>query len=98
MTGTRRLHVGLILFMSMALAVGCKKPEPSPPEAGPPPNPGRPATLPETGEHAAGKRVFNSNCPRCHTIGAAVTGAPMPGKGKMQGPDLATIARDPVHT
>jgi len=97
MTRARKLHVGLVLFTSLALAVGCNKTETTAPAGAQPPNPGSPARVPESGEHAAGKRVFNSNCARCHTIGTAATSAPMPGK-KMQGPDLATVARDPDHT
>jgi len=97
MTRARRLHVGFILSLSVAIAVGCNKTETTAPPGNQPPNPGSPSIVPETGEHAAGKRVFNSNCVRCHTIGAAATAAPMPGK-KMQGPDLATVARDPAHT
>jgi len=97
MTRTRRLHVGLIFFTSLALAVGCNKTETTAPDSGPPPYPGQPSIVPESGEHVAGKRVFNANCTRCHTIGAPANAAPAPGK-KIQGPDLATVARDSAHT
>jgi len=97
MTRARRHCAGLILSLSLALAVGCNKTETTTPQGSQPPNPGSPSRVPESGEHAAGKRVFNSNCARCHTIGAAAAAAPSPGK-KMQGPDLATVGRDPEHT
>jgi mono/diheme cytochrome c family protein len=93
MTRTRRLHLGLILFMSMLLAVGCNKKETSSSSPGPPPGPspapGTVAWIPETGPHAAGGTVFKANCARCHVPA---------GSKKMMGPELNTVARDPDHT
>jgi mono/diheme cytochrome c family protein len=101
MTGLLPLVRGFVVMGAMVLAAGCNRTENPSPSPGPSPQPGPPAMVPETGPHVAGKRVFNANCTRCHAMGggAATGGGPMPGgKGKIQGPDLSAVARDPGHT
>jgi mono/diheme cytochrome c family protein len=71
------------------LTAGCNKSEPATPEAGPPPYPGASSGVPETEPHAAGKKVFNANCYRCHNIESGQ---------KKQGPDLAKVSSNSEHT
>ena len=54
-------------------------------------------------QFAAGRKVFDMQCARCHGIGegsAGGFGGPRggPGMARMRGPDLGTIGRDPSHT
>ncbi len=72
-----------------------------PPPGGPPPRGGAqpppafrppppPPAAPPGGstDVAAGQRVFNASCARCHTIGG----------GRRKGPDLGHVGADPNHT
>ena len=83
----------------LLLAIGCKPSEETATPV-PAPVPGAGVALDESGPHAAGKRVFNTQgCRNCHTIGADASGPAKQGKGgKTQGPDLASVAKDPEHT
>src|SRR5262245_12960664 len=99
MTVARGLAFGVLFLGATVFAGGCKKSSDTPaPTSGPSSQSGPSSGVAETGPHAAGKRAFNSNgCANCHSVGGGA--APMPGgKGKMKGPDLATVARDPEHT
>lgn len=81
----RSLALGLFV-----LALGCNPSGTStPPAPEPGPKGGPPPAIPETGPHAAGIRVFNAKCARCHVAA---------GGRKVQGPELTTVARDPAHT
>jgi mono/diheme cytochrome c family protein len=80
---------------------------------GPSPGFGGPqANLPEpTGPFAAGKKIFNAHCIRCHSDGSvAMKGPPMgegakegfkggfKGKKGFRGPDLSKVAANENHT
>jgi|GEM_PF-4878648 len=97
MREARGLALGVLVLGAIIFAGGCKKSDtPATSTSGPSGPTGPPSGVAETGPHAAGKRAFNSHCFNCHSVTGA---APMPaGKGKMRGPDLATVARDPEHT
>src|SRR5438309_6346702 len=109
-----RVVVGGVL--ALVLVMGCRKAAPVP--TGNSGNPGRPGGGQVGGatdvpaQFAAGRRVFEANCMKCHTTDGS-TGAPggMPGgtggggpggggpRGMMnKGPDLARIGADPTHT
>jgi mono/diheme cytochrome c family protein len=48
---------------------------------------------------AAGRQVFEANnCARCHAIGGAGGSDGGGPRGRMRGPDLASVGRDPAHT
>jgi mono/diheme cytochrome c family protein len=99
MMEARGLALGVLVLGAILFAGGCKKSDtPATSTSGPSAPTGPPSGVAETGPHAAGKRAFNSSgCANCHSIGGGA--APMPGgKGKMRGPDLASVARDPEHT
>jgi mono/diheme cytochrome c family protein len=98
MTGARGLALGFLFLGTTLIAGGCKKSDNSTPNPGPSAQAGPPTGVAETGPHAAGKRAFNSNgCVNCHSIGGGAAAATS-GKGRMKGPDLAIVARDPEHT
>src|SRR5262245_63963134 len=99
MTEARGLALGALFLGVICFAGGCKKSDtPASTTSGPSSQAGPPSTVAETGPHAAGKRAFNSNgCANCHAVGGGAAPA-AGGKGKMKGPDLATVARDPEHT
>jgi mono/diheme cytochrome c family protein len=98
MLEARGLALGVLVLGVILFAGGCKKSDTSAPTSGPSSPGGPPSAVAETGPHAAGKRAFNSNgCANCHSVGGGAAPAPG-GKGKMRGPDLGTVARDPEHT
>jgi mono/diheme cytochrome c family protein len=106
--------VACLFGLALLCLIGCKPENKSKdqPPGGPPgnmPPMGGPAPpLPETGEHAAGKKVYNVNgCARCHTMGGGVEQPPGPPKDKgpgqppappgppgppTKGPDLSKVA------
>src|SRR5262249_3858957 len=81
---TRRLAPPLLvcLVLGFLLVAGCKKSKSGGDTGGP--NPGGPnaGTQEPTGPHAAGKKVFQNNCARCHSDGSGgggMMGGPMAG-------------------
>jgi len=87
---TGRFTLQSLVLGLFVLAGGCNKSDTPTPSPGPGPKPGAgtAAGVPETGPHAAGIRVFNANCSRCHSINGP----------KKQGPDLASVSSDAEHT
>src|SRR5262245_30225919 len=99
-----RCCLAALLLLPLFVALGCRReePPPPPPPGGDPKFPGMPfAKIDESEPHAAGKKLFNMKCVRCHTIGGDKGGEkggekgpppmpPMPNKG----PDLAKAAKD----
>jgi len=46
----------------------------------------------------AGRQVFEANCVRCHAIGGAGGADGRGPRGRMRGPDLGSVGRDPAHS
>jgi mono/diheme cytochrome c family protein len=63
--------------------------------------PARSAAVPGGGgsdQSAAGRRVFDMLCTRCHAIGGSASADAGGRRGRNRGPDLAGVGRDPTHT
>jgi mono/diheme cytochrome c family protein len=103
MAGSRTLL--FLLLLALIQFAGCNKPAPTPLANAP-----MQGAVPKVAEadtptaFAAGKKVFDANCAKCHSTraegGLAGNGGFMPPKGKGfgKGPNLVKVSADPNHT